>query len=173
MRIFIAGLACVGKSTIGVRLADILQFRFCDLDIAAELHFQIPIKQLRAAHETKYSFLKTLTQVIPTEDRLVVALPPDGLMNPLVRHLNGLKVLLVDTPENILKRMTWFDMNSQPIPNPITKHTENIYLQKMKSDLKSLSHSFKRADITVDITDLDITKSTLKVYEILHIRLSY
>jgi adenylylsulfate kinase-like enzyme len=32
MRIFLAGISCVGKTTIGARLAGLLKYRFFDLD---------------------------------------------------------------------------------------------------------------------------------------------
>jgi shikimate kinase len=38
MRIFLAGVSCVGKTTIGARLADLLECRFFDLDVETE-HF--------------------------------------------------------------------------------------------------------------------------------------
>jgi shikimate kinase len=47
MRIFLAGVSCVGKSAIGAQLAGLLGFRFFDLDIETERFFGISIERLR------------------------------------------------------------------------------------------------------------------------------
>jgi hypothetical protein len=46
MRIFLTGVACVGKTTIGAKLADLLTYQFFDLDgeIAFEDGFQLLVK---------------------------------------------------------------------------------------------------------------------------------
>jgi hypothetical protein len=36
MRIFLAGIGCVGKTTVGAKLADLLDHRFFDLDVEIE-----------------------------------------------------------------------------------------------------------------------------------------
>ena len=47
MKIFITGVACVGKTTIGARLAALLGYQFFDLDIEIERFFGAPIARLR------------------------------------------------------------------------------------------------------------------------------
>jgi hypothetical protein len=39
MRIFLAGVSCVGKTTVGARLAGCLECRFLDLDVEIERFF--------------------------------------------------------------------------------------------------------------------------------------
>jgi shikimate kinase len=46
MRIFLAGVSCVGKTTIGAKLADRLGCRFFDLDAEIEGFFGTPIEHL-------------------------------------------------------------------------------------------------------------------------------
>jgi shikimate kinase len=36
MRIFLTGVACVGKTTIGAKLADLLHYQFFGLDVEIE-----------------------------------------------------------------------------------------------------------------------------------------
>jgi hypothetical protein len=46
MRIFVAGVSCVGKITIGARLASLLEYRFFDLDVETERFFGTSIERL-------------------------------------------------------------------------------------------------------------------------------
>ena len=51
---------------------------------------------------------------------LVIALPPSGLRDAflrLVRRVPGVTVAIHDTPENILERITFYDIDSRPIEN--------------------------------------------------------
>lgn len=56
MRIFLAGVSCVGKTAIGARLAGLLEFRFFDLDIETERFFGMSIERLRNRHLTSHDF---------------------------------------------------------------------------------------------------------------------
>src|SRR5215475_8768829 len=93
MRIFLAGVSCVGKSTIGARLAERLGFDFCDLDVAAEAYYCMPIRRFYKMVSTA-TFLRRMATVL--EDRLlsaddiVIALPPSGLMGALWKTVNWL-----------------------------------------------------------------------------------
>jgi shikimate kinase len=46
MRVFITGVSCVGKSTIGRKLPAELGYRFFDLDLEIEKHFAKPLESL-------------------------------------------------------------------------------------------------------------------------------
>lgn len=39
MRIFLAGVGCVGKTTIGALLASLIEYQFFDLDVETERFF--------------------------------------------------------------------------------------------------------------------------------------
>jgi shikimate kinase len=86
MRIFLTGVACVGKTTIGVKLAGLLDYRFFDLDHEIEDFFGTSIERLQNRHLTLYSFRaeasRALTHLLAREGSadLIVALPPSGLM---------------------------------------------------------------------------------------------
>ena len=84
-KILITGVSCVGKSTIGRRLAEILDYAFYDLDLELERHFRMPISRLKAQSITGSSFRQKASRVLgrilqENRDRnLIVALPPSGL----------------------------------------------------------------------------------------------
>jgi len=50
MRIFLTGVSCIGKSTIGKILADRLCFSFFDLDDEIEKYFGTSIERLRSRY---------------------------------------------------------------------------------------------------------------------------
>ena len=82
MRIFVAGVSCVGKITIGARLASLLEYRFFDLDVETERFFGTSIERLRNRHLTSNDFRlvasQALKDVLSRRDscNCVIALPP-------------------------------------------------------------------------------------------------
>ena len=120
MRIFLAGVSCVGKTAIGARLAGLLEFRFFDLDIETERFFEMSIERLRNRHLTSHDFRLArslaLRHVLSREGsyNCVIALPPSGLWGALwkvVREAgDATTVVLRDAPENILGRITFYDV---------------------------------------------------------------
>ena len=45
MRIFLAGVSCVGKTAIGARLAELRRIRFFDLDVETERLYGMSIER--------------------------------------------------------------------------------------------------------------------------------
>jgi shikimate kinase len=86
MRIFLAGVSCVGKTTIGARLAGLLEYRFFDLDVEIERFFGTSIERLRSRYLTSHDFRlaasQALKDILSREDscNCVIALPPSGLL---------------------------------------------------------------------------------------------
>src|SRR5262245_16649724 len=64
MRIFLAGVSCVGKTAIGARLAGLLQFGFFDLDIETERFFGMSIERLRNRHLSSHGFHLARSQAL-------------------------------------------------------------------------------------------------------------
>jgi Shikimate kinase len=56
MRVFLAGVACVGKTTVGARLADLLGCLFFDLDLEVERFYETSIERLQSRYLTSHSF---------------------------------------------------------------------------------------------------------------------
>ncbi len=118
MRIFLAGVSCVGKTTIGARLAGLLEYRFFDLDVETERFFGTSIERLRNRHLTSHDFRlvasQALKDVLSREDscNCVIALPPSGLLGGYWKVVNETRdatiVVLRDTAENILGRITFY-----------------------------------------------------------------
>jgi shikimate kinase len=161
MRIFLARVSCVGKTAIGARLAGLLEFRFFDLDIETERFFGMSIERLRNRHLTSHNFRPArslaLKHVLSREDsyNCVIALPPSGLLGALwkvVREAgDATTVVLRDAPENILGRISFYDVESRPMQRDLTDQEKHRYLREIKRDITYFNRSFCRADLSVDI----------------------
>ena len=177
MRIFLAGVACVGKSTIGAKLAHILDCQFFDLDLEIEKFFGTSIERLHNRYLTPSSFRAQASQALTyllartgcTDS--VIALPPSGLMDNYWKVIRNTAestiVALEDTPENILKRITFYDVDSRPIQRTLTDRERRLYLQEIKRDIAYFRRSYQRAHITVDITGWSPEEASLRIKDIL------
>ncbi len=72
-------------------------------------------------------------------------------------------VVLKDTPENILKRITFYDINSRPIQRSLTDREKRLYLREIKADITYFSRSFQRAHLSVDIAGCGPDEAARKV----------
>lgn len=162
MRVFLVGVACVGKTTIGRHLAARLGCSFYDLDEEVEKFYGAPIERLQERFGTMEVFRKKSALVITclasrkeAEDFLI-ALPPRGLMGPYLRAVqlaDGLTVALKDKPENVLARLAFFDVDSRPIEKHLTPAEKRLYLKEIKADMAYFGRSYRKADLTVDLSD--------------------
>ena len=173
MRIFLAGVGCVGKTTVGAKLADLLEYRFFDLDVEIEHFFGTPIERLRNRYLTSHSFRvgasQALKHVLTREDscNCVIALPPSGLMGAYWKVVNKTPdatiVVLRDAPENILRRITFYDVDSRPTQRILTDHEKRHYLREIRKDITYFGHSFKKAHVSIDITNCSPDEVSRKV----------
>ena len=58
MRVFLTGVSCVGKTTIGRRVAELLGVKFFDLDHEIETFFGTSIERLQKKLRTIHSYRK-------------------------------------------------------------------------------------------------------------------
>jgi len=90
MRVFLAGVGCVGKTTVGKELAALLGVNFFDLDHEIETFFDTCIERLQNQFLTIHSFrneaAKSLLHLLnrPESQHSVIALTPSGLMGGYV-----------------------------------------------------------------------------------------
>src|SRR5260370_40921485 len=61
-------------------------------------------------------------------------------------------VVLRDTPENILKRITFYDIDSRPLQKHLTDRERVFYLPEIERDIAYFNRSFRTAHVSVDIT---------------------
>ncbi len=178
MRVFLTGVACVGKTTVGAILAGILEYPFFDLDEEVEKFFKMPIERLQEKYLTMYSYReeasKALIQLLGREDskNSVIALPPSGLMHAywrIVKKTDGITVVLRDDPKHILERITFYDKDSNLIQKNLNKKEKRLYLREIKKDITYFNRTYIRANITVDISGLNANQAAAKIKEMLDV----
>jgi shikimate kinase len=177
MRIFLAGVSCVGKTTIGARLAGLLEYRFFDLDVEIERFFGTSIERLRNRHLTSHDFRlvasQALKDVLSRQDscNCVIALPPSGLLGGYWKVVNETRdatiVVLRDTAENILGRITFYDIDSRRVPMSLTDREKGLYLREIRRDIAYFSRSFLRARVSVNIAGCSPDEASRKVKDAL------
>jgi shikimate kinase len=180
MKVLLAGISCVGKTAIGMRLADKLGCPFYDLDQEIEGHFGEPMAKLKARILTPYSFRKECASPVlralmegGQDASFVLALCPSGLMDCLygiIKRTDATVVVLTDTAENILSRITFYDNDSRPISRTLNDEERAYYLKDIRGDISYFKRTFLRADLAVDIAGLGIDDSAAKVERLLRQR---
>ena len=176
MRIFITGVGCVGKSTIGKKLAALLCRPFFDLDLEIESYFGTSIERLQNRFLTPYSYRveasKALMHVLSREDsqNAIIALPSSGLMGyywRIVKKVNSPTVVLEDTPENILNRITFYNIDSRLIERTLSESEKQYYVKEIRRDISYYRPSYKRATLTVSIVGMDADEAAETVFRVL------
>lgn len=175
MRVLLVGVGCVGKTTIGQLLAGTLGLPFFDLDHEIEAHFGTSIERLANRFLTDYSYRKETSVVLKgitgeNEDCLI-ALSPTGLRDAYLRVIRKLDrrvvIVIEDRPENILERITFYDIDSKQYEKHLTDKEKKLYLKEIKKDITYFKKSYERADLRVDIAGLDAKASAAKIEQAL------
>lgn len=172
MRVLITGVACVGKTTIGEKLAAILGCPFFDLDVEIERYFGTSIERLRNRYLTAYSYRKEASNALkklllqPESKNCVIAITPSGLMDSywrIVKKANAVTVVLEDTADNILSRITFYDIDSKPIEKKLSDKEKELYRDEIIKDIRYYKRPYKRANHSVVISGLDADEAARKV----------
>ncbi len=177
MRILLTGVSCVGKTTLGKMLAERINHPFFDLDDEIEKYFGESIERLQSCYLTGHTFRYRVGVVVLKDILLkrdssdcVIALPPSGLKDAylgIIKKTDCIVIAIIDSPENILRRITLFDIDSNPIQKHITDKDRDQYLKVIKKDIKYFGRTYQRAHLRVDIAGLSIKDSVCKIEEAL------
>jgi len=168
VRVFLTGVSCVGKTTVGLRLAELMCLSFFDLDTEIEQFFGMSIEQLQQKywmpHDFRREASKALSSILdqPESQQAVIALPPSGLMGgylAVIKKTPGVKVALLDKPERILDRIVFYDVESRPMDKRLTNEERPRYLKEIRKDITYFKKSYTRADLQVSIEDMDVEQA--------------
>ena len=174
MRVFLTGVGCVGKTTIGLRLAQLTGRAFFDLDTEVERFFGMPIEKIQRQywmpHDFRQQAAKALAHLLknPESQHSVIALPPSGLMGgylTVIKKNEGVTVALTDTPERILERITFYDADSRPMDKRLTDEERRGHLKEIKKDITYFKRSYARADLQISIEALDVEKAAHRILD--------
>jgi hypothetical protein len=107
-----------------------------------------------------------LDRVATASSDCMIALPPSGLRDTflrVVRRVPGVTVAIHDTPENIMERITFYDIDSRRIERHLTDEERRLYLEEIKADISYFKRPYERADLHVTISGLDPEASAAAV----------
>ncbi len=184
MRVFLTGVSCVGKTTVGLRLAQLMDLSFFDLDTEIEQFFGMSIERLQQKYSMPHDFRKEAAKALssildkPESQQAVIALPPSGLMGgylAVIKKAQGFKVALLDKPDRILDRVVFYDVDSRLTDKRLTNEERLLYLREIKKDITYFKKSYTRADLQVSIEGMDVEQAAhhlmvqLKAYAARHV----
>jgi len=153
-------------------MAELLGINFFDLDDEVESFFKTSVERLQDKFLTIHSFrneaAKALVNLLnhPESKDSIIALPPSGLMGGYLRVMkktSGITVVVTDTPENILKKICFYDIDSRPIEKKLSPKEKKLYLREIKKDITYFGKSYHRANLQVNISGLDQDKAARKI----------
>lgn len=168
MIIYLVGISCVGKTTIGKMLAEKIGFSFFDLDEEIQNYYEKPIERIQDDCLTMNGYREKASVVL---DKLfsrnvdsVISGTPSGLKFSYLQVYKKHKdkdlysVCLTDSFENILDRLTFYDKDSNPITEKLDKSKKKRYLKEIRADYNHFRDSYKRADFQVNIENIRLEK---------------
>ena len=169
MKIYLVGISCVGKSTIGRLLAEYLNYSFYDLDTEVENYYQKKIDALQQEFKTMEVYRKkasiVLDLLLRRKENSVIAGCPSGMSEAYFdiyqKHKKGtdlISVHVIDNPLNILKRIKFYDKDSNPIEIKMDDRLKREYLKEIVGDYLYFGNTLVLADLQINIQDITLEK---------------
>jgi shikimate kinase len=163
MIIYLVGISCVGKTTIGSMLSDKIGFTFFDLDLEIQDYYKKPIERIQDSCLTMNGYREKASVVLDIllskNIDSVIAGTPSGLKYSFLqvykKHKENkdlIAIHLKDSLVNVLDRLTFYDKDSKLITEPLDDLEKVKYLRKIRADYNFFRDSYKRADLEIDIS---------------------
>jgi len=167
MKIYIVGISCVGKTTIGSKLADSLNYTFYDLDEEVERFYQKPIEQIQNECSSIIEFRQkasiVLDNLFTTDENSVIAGTIAGLKDSYFKiyqkhkkRKDLISIHIIDDPENVLNRLTFYDADSKMYEKALDDKMRKMYLKEIVADWKYFQKSLNLADLQVSIKNVPL-----------------
>jgi len=167
MILYLVGISCVGKTTIGKMLADEIGFSFFDLDIEVQNYYNKPIERIqdecfsmngyreKASVVLDYLFAKNIDSVVSgTPSGLKYSYYQVYKKHKAAKDLYSIQI--DDSHENVLERLTFYDKDSNLITEKFEDSKKKRYLKEIKADYNYFKESYNRADFKIDINNTNL-----------------
>jgi len=162
MIIYLVGISCVGKTTIGRMLAEKIGYTFFDLDEEIQKYYKKPIERIQDDCLTMNGYREkasvVLDYLLSTSINSVISGTPSGLKFSYLQVYKKHKVNrdlysihIKDSFENVLDRLTFYDKDSNPVTEKLDDLKKKRYLREIKADYNYFRDSYNRADYQIDI----------------------
>ncbi len=164
MILYLVGISCVGKTTIGKMLAEKIHFPFFDLDIEIQNYYNKPIERIQdecfSMNGYREKASKVLDCLFAKNIDSVISGTPSGLKFSYLQVYKKHKadkdlysIQINDSYENVLDRLKFYDKDSNPIIEKLDDSKKNRYLKVIKADYNFYRDSYNRADFKIDINN--------------------
>ena len=180
MIIYLVGVSCVGKSTIGKLLADEIGFSFYDFDDEIEKYFGKPKEYILDDYMFSYSFREdtriVLHDLLNKEENSVIAASTSGLRDIYLREYKKsrkesgnsfVSIHLSDKPENILKRITFYDKESKLMDVKLSDREKRLYFKEIKKNIIFFKKFNSRADHEFSVDGFTLDEIPEKLIDLL------
>lgn len=169
LKIYIVGISCVGKTTIGRLLADNLKYPFYDLDEEIEKYYQKPVEKIQnecySIIDYRQKASVVLDNLLTTEENMVIAGTTSGLKDSYFKiykkHKKSkdlISINIIDDPENVLNRLTFYDADSKLLEKVLDDNMRKIYLKEIIADWKYFKKSLSLADLQINISNIPLAQ---------------
>ena len=170
------GITCVGKTTVGKKVADELRYSFFDLDAEMKSFYNDTITNIQRdcfgdALDTKKAFV--LKDILHRcGDNSVIAMSPiyyTVKYKLLFKSYNVFSILLQDSPENIVKRLVYTDDEDNVLENPERNFKEELkdirhFITRYKRAFERIENKYDIAGKSADIAAIEIVETIIKPY---------
>lgn len=167
MILYLVGISCVGKTTIGKMLAENIDFPSFDLDIEIQNFYNKPIERIQdecfSMNEYREKASKVLDLLFSKNIDSVISGTPAGLKYTYLQVYKKHKadkelysIQINDSCENVLDRLTFYDKDSNLIIEKMDDSKKRRYLNEIKADYNFFKDSYKRADFKIDINNMSL-----------------
>ena len=85
----------------------------------------------------------------------------------VVKKAQAVIVVLTDSPQNILNRITFYDIDSRPVSRTLTERERRLYLREIKGDISYFRRTYERATLAVDIAGLGPLDAARRIKDVL------
>lgn len=170
MIILLFGVSNVGKTTIGEKLAERIEYKFYDLDKEIKKHFDMTlgeISKIFTQEERDNNRNIVFNEILKNQENKVVAISPISNMLEMQRCLYRKDVLaieLVDDAENIFNRIIFTDENDieykdEEYKNKHKKH----YLRIIREDILWYKNVYKVINNKFNINNNTVDEVVMKI----------
>ena len=178
MRIYLVGVTCVGKTTVGALLAERLGYEFVDFDEETKREFEVPLLELHNRYLSNKGYrdaTKPLLERILAEhsEDVVIAMPPGGLFREYKavldrNHPDVITVWMKDRAENIFDRLIFTDDYDNLITEPVINEDNAAwYLNDVRADINYYRRTHSQAAVHFDIGGRNAEQAAKALAELL------
>ena len=175
MNILLFGIPCVGKNTIGRKLAEFMNLPFFNQQEEMEkLKGKTSWELSRSTYGDGYDRNKreTMEHIFKThpEDKVIAVQPLYyyTMVRPFVLCPDTISIVLEDSPEHIFKRVIIVDEKNNPVDRPEWKTAHKSYLiREIKKDFTFYNNVRKHIERRFNVNNDSPEEAALRLKELI------